>query len=116
MQDLNHRSDVSAPVRPGHDARRQEQRRRRVEGTPKRTITLGDDDMGRLADVLSKAELSALIKAEQRMQQIRVRNRLSGSVPESFWDAYETATELRHTALKRMVDHYAYSDSDTDAR
>jgi len=116
MQDINHRADVSAPVRPGHDASRQEQRRRWVEGTPKRTVTLDDaTDMGKLVDVLSRDEIETLIKAEQRMQQIRVRNRLSGQVPDAFWAAYDTATELRHAALKRMVDHYAYEPPEDNA-
>lgn len=90
---------------------------RRTGTQASRTIELkGITDMGRLVDVLSQEEISTLIKAEQRIRQIRVRNRLSGHVPPAFWDAYEAAQELRHTALKRMVDHYAYTDTDADAR
>ena len=118
MQDLNHRIDAQPSVRRGYSADRQEQRRRRTEGdtNARRTIKLKrSTDMGRLAEVLSQDELRTLIKAEQEMRQIRVRNRLSGQVPPAFWDAYETVRELRHTALKRMVGHYAYEAPENNA-
>lgn len=111
MQDLNHRIDAQPDVRRGYAADRQEQRRRRTEGDTdaRRTIKLKHaTDMGRLAEVLSQDELRTLIKADQEMRQIRVRNRLSGQVPPAFWDAYDTAVALRHTALKRIRPSYAY--------
>ena len=111
MKDLNYRIDAQPPIRKRYRADREEQRRRRTEGdtSARRTIKLEHTtDMGRLAEVLSQDELDTLIKAEREMRQIRFRNRLSGNVPQSFWDAYETVRELRHTALKRIVSHYAY--------
>ena len=111
MQDLNYRIDAQPAIRRGYAADREEQRRRRTEGdtNARRTIKLKrSTDMGRLAEVLSQDELTTLIKAEQEMRQIRVRNRLSGQLPPSFWDAYETVRELRHTALKRIRPSYAY--------
>ena len=118
MQDLNYRIDAQPDVRRGYAADRQEQRRRRTEGdtNARRTIKLKrSTDMGRLAEVLSQDEIGTLIKAEQEIRQIRVRNRLSGQVPPAFWDAYETVREIRHTALKRLVDHYAYEAPENNA-
>ena len=111
MQDLNYRIDTQPDVREAYRADREDQRRRRTEGdtNARRTIKLKrSTDMGRLAEVLSQDELRTLIKAEQEMRQIRVRNRLSGQVPPAFWDAYETVRELRPTALKRIRPSYAY--------
>ena len=118
MQDLNYRIDAQPAIRRAYCTDREEQRRRRTEGDTdaRRTIKLKHaTDMGRLAEVLSQDEVGTLIKAEQKIRQIRVRNRLSGQVPPAFWDAYETVRELRHTALKRLVDHYAYEAPEDNA-
>ena len=118
MQDLNYRIDAQPAIRRAYCTDREEQRRRRTEGdtSARRTVKLKRaTDMGRLAEVLSQDEIGTLIKAEQKIRQIRVRNRLSGQVPPAFWDAYETVRELRHTALKRLVDHYAYEAPEDNA-